>query len=122
MTSIWSNDTFYKGATSYPVTDFKYYTAEFCNFEKNISSDNSKMSYHLSGYGVLHNEAYSSFIGESSERYTFASIYRLLKDKVEIGSYIYIWLKNMVKIVYVILNCLIAFFTNRYSTLFRKRL
>lgn len=88
VTSIWSNDTFYKGATSYPVTDFKYYTAEFCNFEKNISSDNSKMSYHLSGYGVLHNEAYSSFIGESSERYTFASIYRLLKDKVEIGSYI----------------------------------
>lgn len=87
ISSIWNNDSFYKGAKSYPVVDFKYYTSEFCDFEKNISSENSKMSDHLSGYGVLHNEAYASFLGESAERYTFASLYKLVQNRIVIDTY-----------------------------------
>lgn len=87
ITSIWRDDTFFKGASSYPVPNFKYYTAEYCDFEKNIVSAEGKMVYHLNGYGTYHNEALSSFLGESSERYTFASFYRLLEERVVLASY-----------------------------------
>lgn len=87
ITSIWKDDSFFKGASSYPVPNFKYYTAEYCDFEKNIISADAKMIYHLNGYGTYHNEALSSFLGESSERYTFASFYRLLEDHIVSGSY-----------------------------------
>ncbi|HIH35155.1 MAG TPA: hypothetical protein HA255_01785 [Methanosphaera sp.] len=87
VTSIWNGDKVMLGGSSYPVIDFKYYTSDFCNFEKNISEANSKMVYHLSGYGALHNEAFSSYLGESSERYTFASLYKVIENIIEIGTY-----------------------------------
>lgn len=88
VTSIWRDDSFYKGASSFPIVDFKYYTSDYSSFEKNVTSEHSKMSYHLSGYGILHNEAISSFMGESAERYTFASLYRLIYDKIINGTYL----------------------------------
>ena len=45
------------------------------------------MSYHLNGYGVLHNEAFSSFLGESAERFTFASLYKLIQPYIITFSY-----------------------------------
>jgi len=71
VTGIWKGNAFFKGSSSYPIPNFKYYTSEYCDFEKNIISEDAKMIYHLNGYGTLHNEAFSSFLGESAERYTF---------------------------------------------------
>ena len=88
VTSIWRDDSFYKGASSFPIIDFKYYTSDYSSFEKNVTSEHSKMSYHLSGYGALHNEAISSFLGESAERYAFASFYRLICSKLIKGTYL----------------------------------
>lgn len=61
--------------------------------KKNIISENSKMIYHLNGYGTKHNEALSSFLGESTERYTFSSYYKLLGDRIVKGTR-----KDLVKI------------------------
>lgn len=43
ITGIWKKDSFFKGSSSYPIPNFKYYTSEYCDFEKNIISENSKM-------------------------------------------------------------------------------
>lgn len=86
ITGIWKKDSFFKGSSSYPIPNFKYYTSEYCDFEKNIISENSKMIYHLNGYGTKHNEALSSFLGESTERYTFSSYYKLLGDRIVKGT------------------------------------
>ncbi len=93
ITGIWKKDSFFKGSSSYPIPNFKYYTSEYCDFEKNIISENSKMIYHLNGYGTKHNEALSSFLGESTERYTFSSYYKLLGDRIVKGTR-----KDLVKI------------------------
>lgn len=82
VTGIWKGNGFFKGSSSYPIPNFKYYTSEYCDFEKNIISEDAKMVYHLNGYGTLHNEAFSSFLGESAERYTFSSYYLLLEQRI----------------------------------------
>lgn len=87
ITSIWKGNKFFKGARSFPLVNFNYLTSEFSDFEKNIFSENQKMVYHLSGYGVNYNEAVASYIGESSERYTFASFYSIIKDFIIVSSY-----------------------------------
>lgn len=87
VTSIWKNESFFKGAKSHPVLNFNYLTSEFAEFEKNIYGKNDKMIYHLSGYGTKYNEALASFVGESVERYSFTSFYRVIKDYIFIDSY-----------------------------------
>lgn len=88
ITSIWRDNRFFKGARSFPILNFNYLTSDFSDFEKNIFSKEQKMIYHLSGYGVNYDEALVSYIGESSERYTFASLYSVIKDKVISASYL----------------------------------
>ena len=80
ISSIWSGDSIFLGARSYPVLDFTYLTSNFSDFEKNVFKQKQKMIYHLSGYGVQYNEAFAGYIGESAERYTFASFYNLIRD------------------------------------------
>lgn len=87
ITSIWKGNKFFKGARSFPIVNFNYFTSEFSDFEKNIFPENQKMIYHLSGYGVNYNEAIASYLGESSERYTFASLYSVIKDFIIVSSY-----------------------------------
>lgn len=87
VTSIWERDDFFKGARSFPIVNFNYITSDFADFEKNIFNENQKMIYHLSGYGINYNEAVASYIGESAERYTFASFYNILKNYIIIDSY-----------------------------------
>ncbi|MBR6434428.1 MAG: YcaO-like family protein [Aeriscardovia sp.] len=86
VTSIWQKDSSYSGTSSYPDFGFKYKTAEFCDFEKNILENSPAMAYHLSGYGLLENEALSSFLGESSERYAFASISKTIASTVVVAT------------------------------------
>ena len=72
VTSIWNENSIFVGARSHPILDFTYLTSNFSDFEKNVYEQEQKMIYHLSGYGTSFNEALVSYIGESSERYTFA--------------------------------------------------
>lgn len=46
-----------------------------------------KILYHLSGYGSTYDEAKLSFLGESSERYSFSMMPRNVKMDIEITSY-----------------------------------
>lgn len=87
ITSIWKGDNIFDGARSFPLVNFNYLTSEFSDFEKNIFTENQKMIYHLSGYGVNYNEALASYVGESSERYTFASFYNVIKAFIITNSY-----------------------------------
>ncbi len=87
VTSIWKGNNLFLGSRSFPVLDFTYITSDFSDFEKNVFEQKQKMIYHLSGYGITYNEAFASYIGESSERYTFASFYNVLKNFVIKDSY-----------------------------------
>jgi len=87
ISSIWSGDSIFLGARSYPVLDFTYLTSNFSDFEKNVFKQKQKMIYHLSGYGVQYNEAFAGYIGESAERYTFASFYNLIREFAITASY-----------------------------------
>lgn len=86
ITSIWKNDSYFMGAKSYPSLPIVQFTAEYSDFEKSITDNNEKMIYHLSGYGSKYNEAFASYLGESSERYSFSSFYELIKDKIIFAS------------------------------------
>lgn len=87
VTSIWNENSIFVGARSHPILDFTYLTSNFSDFEKNVYEQEQKMNYHLSGYGTSFNEALVSYIGESSERYTFASFYNIIKDYIITRSY-----------------------------------
>ncbi|MBF2672061.1 YcaO-like family protein [Listeria seeligeri] len=87
VTGIWENNNFFVGSSSYPIMKYHYLTANFINFEKHISGNMPKISYHLSGYGVNFNEALVSFIGESAERYTYSLLSTIIKEKIIFKSY-----------------------------------
>lgn len=87
VTSIWNENSIFVGARSHPILDFTYLTSNFSDFEKNVYEQEQKMIYHLSGYGTSFNEALVSYIGESSERYTFASFYNIIKYYIITKSY-----------------------------------
>lgn len=87
VTGLWEEDSFFIGASSYPVMRYQYITAQFNNFEKNIFKDDMDMNYHLSGYGAHYNEALVSFLGESSERYAFTVLHKNIAQFVETASY-----------------------------------
>lgn len=75
VTGIWANNSFFIGANSFPVMNYHYLTAKYNNFEKNLFENDQKINYHLSGYGTLYNETLTSFLGESSERYSYTALY-----------------------------------------------
>lgn len=87
VTGIWDKNNFFLGSSSFPIMKYHYLTANFVNFEKFISKDMTKISYHLSGYGINFNETLVSFLGESAERYTYSLLPTILKDKVIFCSY-----------------------------------
>lgn len=87
VTGIWDKNSFFLGSNSFPIMKYHYLTANFVNFEKFISKDMPKISYHLSGYGTNFNETLVSFIGESAERYTYSLLPTIIKDKIIFCSY-----------------------------------
>lgn len=87
VAGIWKDNSFFLGLNSYPIMNYHYVTAQFNNFEKNFLDDDFKVNYHLSGYGIYYNEALTSFLGESSERFAFTLLYQNLKDKILFGSH-----------------------------------
>lgn len=87
VSGLWKNNVYFLGSNSYPVPKYHYLTAQFNDFEKNIFSDGMKVNYHLSGYGTQYNEALTSFLGESSERYSFTLLYQNIKNIVVRSTY-----------------------------------
>lgn len=87
ITGIWNKSDFFVGQNSFPVLKYHYLTSNFAEFEKNIFKESDEITYHLSGYGVKWNEALVSFLGESSERYSFVSFIKLIEDKIVYDSY-----------------------------------
>ncbi|EOT25568.1 YcaO-like family protein [Enterococcus faecium] len=87
VTGIWDKNNFFLGSSSFPIMKYHYLTANFVNFEKFISKDMPKISYHLSGYGINFSETLVSFLGESAERYTYSLLPTIIKDKVIFCSY-----------------------------------
>ncbi|HCW3604058.1 TPA: YcaO-like family protein [Staphylococcus aureus] len=87
VAGIWKDNSFFLGLNSYPIMNYHYVTAQFNNFEKNFLSEDFKVNYHLSGYGIHYNEALASFLGESSERYAFTLLYQNLKRKIIYASH-----------------------------------
>ncbi|GAA2868590.1 YcaO-like family protein [Lactobacillus intestinalis] len=87
VSGIWKNNVYFLGASSYPIPKYHYLTAQFNNFEKNIFHDHMSVNYHLSGYGTEYNEALASFLGESSERYSFTLLYKNIKNQIIHATY-----------------------------------
>ncbi|AWP35612.1 streptolysin associated protein SagD [Heyndrickxia coagulans] len=87
VTGIWANNSFFIGANSFPVMNYHYLTAKYNNFEKNLFENDQKINYHLSGYGTLYNETLTSFLGESSERYSYTALYTNIKKFIVKSSY-----------------------------------
>ncbi|WP_167630003.1 YcaO-like family protein [Listeria valentina] len=87
ITGIWKNNEAFIGSNSFPIMNYSYQTANFINFEKNIDSTFEEVSYHLSGYGLLRNEAEASFIGESIERYSYSLLPASICANAVLSSY-----------------------------------
>ncbi|EBH4175246.1 listeriolysin S biosynthesis protein LlsD [Listeria monocytogenes] len=111
VTGIWENNKFFLGSSSYPIMKYHYITANFVNFEKHISENMPKISYHLSGYGVNFNEALVSFIGESAERYTYSLLPTIIKDRIIFRSY-----EEMTKGYKTDLICELKYINSYYSS------
>lgn len=87
ITGIWDKNIFFQGSNSFPIMNYNYVTSTFSDFEKNIFKNSLKVNYHLSGYGQTYNEALQSFLGESTERYSFTLLYAYLKPFIIKASY-----------------------------------
>jgi len=87
ITGIWKNSSNFIGNTSFPIPKFYYQTSNFSEFEKNYYSKPQELVYHLSGYGNCYNESLVSFLGEASERYSYAANILLVKDRIIFDSY-----------------------------------
>lgn len=88
VTGLWEKNNFFIGSNSYPIMKYPYKTANFNDFEKNHNPNKTeKVSYHLSGYGLLYNESNGGFIGESIERYSFSMLPAYIKNNVIIECY-----------------------------------
>lgn len=86
VTGIWNNATFL-GASSYPIFPYYYLTSGFSSFEKNIYMKSPKIVYHLSGYGASFDESLVSYVGESSERYSYTLTKKTLENNIVKLSY-----------------------------------
>ena len=84
---VWKNVNTSSRVTTEYVPKFFCNTANFPGFEKHIFKVDPGISYHLTGYGILRNEAMIRFLGESAERYTFSCIYKILEKSIVQESY-----------------------------------
>jgi len=85
---LWKKPEFYHRLGSYPLPKFKLITSSFPNFEKIVyQTDHVHFTFHLSGYGMLQNEARMAFLGESAERFAYASQYSVLNKRIVFDSY-----------------------------------
>ena len=57
------------------------------HYEQILVSENAKINYHLSGYGIYREEALVKLYGESVERYALLAASRLWEDQVIYHSY-----------------------------------
>lgn len=82
IAGLWkSPDKFYR-LRSFPLPDFHFITSNYPSFEKFVYNQDIHFTYHLSGYGKLYNETRMSFLGESAERFAYASQFRGLQHLV----------------------------------------
>ncbi|WAA09138.1 YcaO-like family protein [Fervidibacillus albus] len=85
---LWRKPEFYHRIGSYPLPKFKFITSSFPRFEKMVyQTDHIHFTFHLSGYGMLQNETQMAFLGESAERFAYASQYSILKNQIIFDSY-----------------------------------
>ena len=84
---IWKNNNVFTRVKTNYMPRFYCNTASFTKFDKKIFGIDPKISYHLSGYGVLKNEAFLRFLGESAERYSFTSISASVRSRLIKSSY-----------------------------------
>ncbi|WP_217587148.1 YcaO-like family protein [Lentibacillus saliphilus] len=84
---LWKNPQKFYRLKSYPLPNFHFITSEFPSFEKFVYEQDIHFTYHLSGYGKLYNETRMSFLGESAERFAYASQYLGLKHLIVKKSY-----------------------------------
>lgn len=87
LSGIWEQNTFFIGDSPFPLPQINYVTATLTNVSPLIYDGSMKILYHLSGYGSTYDEAKISFLGESSERYSFSMMPATLKQDMEINSY-----------------------------------
>lgn len=87
LTGIWEQNTFFIGDSPYPVPQINYVTATLTNVAPLIYDSSLKILYHLSGYGSTYQEAKLSFLGESSERYSFSMMPATLNSDIVMDSY-----------------------------------
>lgn len=84
---IWKNNNVFTRVRTNYMPKFYCNTASFTKFDRKIFGIDPKISYHLSGYGILKNETFLRFLGESTERYSFTSISSSIKSRLIKASY-----------------------------------
>lgn len=87
LAGIWEQNTFFIGDSPYPLPQINYVTANLTNVSTLVYDGSLKILYHLSGYGSTYQEAKLSFLGESSERYSFSMMPVTLKSDIVVASY-----------------------------------
>lgn len=87
LSGIWEQNTFFIGDSPFPLPQINYVTATLTNVSPLVYNGSMKILYHLSGYGSTYDEARLSFLGESSERYSFSMMPATLKQDIETNSY-----------------------------------
>lgn len=87
LTGICEQNTFFIGDSPYPLPQINYVTATLTNVSPLVYDGSLKILYHLSGYGSTYQEAKLSFLGESSERYSFSMMPATLNNEIVTASY-----------------------------------
>ncbi|WP_051681507.1 YcaO-like family protein [Virgibacillus alimentarius] len=75
IAGLWKSPEKFYRLRSFPLPDFHFITSDYPEFEKFVYGQDIHFTYHLSGYGKLYNESRMSFLGESAERFAYASQY-----------------------------------------------
>lgn len=88
VTGLWNKNSFFLGCNSHPVPQYFYMTSNYTDFSKVIEGAPRNVNYHLSGYGTTYNESLVSFLGESAERFSFATMYAAYKDRIVNASFV----------------------------------
>lgn len=87
LTSIWDKNTFFIGTSPYPLPRINYITSTLVDISPLVYKNKLNIQYHLSGYGSNSSESRISFLGESSERYSFAMMPITLRKDIVKASY-----------------------------------
>lgn len=84
---LWKSPNKFFRLQSYPLPEFHFITSDYPEFERFVYGKEVHFTYHLSGYGKLYNETKMSFLGESAERFAYATQYLILKHVIVKKSY-----------------------------------